>query len=332
MPENVLEAGIALILQIQGLGEWLQAPMQFISFLGTEDFYLLIMPALVWCVDFSLGVRIGLMLLLSGSFNTIFKLAFHDPRPFWISRQVRGYAFESSFGIPSGHAQNAVAIWGLLAARIRKGWVWITAIAVIALIGFSRAYLGVHFPTDVLVGWLIGVIILFLFLRLDRPISAWLDGLSLGRVGVVLFGLSAIIIASGALIIYRLEVLGWILPMSWQENALSAFPGSDPIDPAGLSGLITAAAGLLGFGMGAAWMSRRGGFDASGSLQNRAYRFGLGIAGVLILAFGLGAVFPDGEYLTAYLLRFIRYALVTGWISGLAPFLFVRMGWAAPAN
>jgi membrane-associated phospholipid phosphatase len=332
MPENVLKAGIAFILQVQGLGEWLQAPMQFFSFLGTENFYLLLMPVVVWCVDFSLGLRVGLMLLLSGSLNTILKLAFHDPRPFWISRQVRGYAYESSFGIPSGHAQNAVAIWGLVAARIRKNWVWITAIVVMALIGFSRAYLGVHFPTDVLVGWLIGAIVLILFLGLDQPISTWLANLSFGQVGVVLFVLSAVIIASGALIINRLEALGWVLPRSWQENAVAAFPDLDPIDPAGLSGLITAGAGLFGYGMGAAWISRRGGFDASGSLKNLTYRYGLGLAGVLILAYGLGAVFPEGENLAAYLLRFLRYALVTGWISGLAPFLFIRLGWAAPAT
>ncbi len=328
MPENVLEAGIALILQIQGLGDWLSAPMQFFSFLGTEDFYLLIMPALVWCVDFSLGIRVGLMLLLSGSVNTISKLAFHDPRPFWISRQVRGYAFESSFGLPSGHAQNAVAIWGLLAASIRKGWGWISAIGVMALIGFSRVYLGVHFPTDVVVGWLIGAIILALFLRLDRPVTLGLSNLSFWQIGFVLITLSALIIAAGALIRYRLLASGWRLPLIWQENASAAFPGMEKIDPAGLSGLVTAASSLFGFGIGAAWMRTRGGFDASGSLQKRASRFVLGIAGVLVLAFGLGAVFPDGEYLAAYFLRFLRYSLVTAWISGLAPYLFVRLGLA----
>jgi membrane-associated phospholipid phosphatase len=328
MPENVLEAGIALVLWIQGLGEWLLVPMRIFSFVGTEDFYLLVMPALVWCLDFSLGIRVGLMLLISGGVNSALKLAFHDPRPFWINRQVSGYAFESSYGLPSGHAQNAVAIWGLLAASIRKGWAWASAVGLIALIGFSRMYLGVHFPTDVLVGWLIGVVILVLFLILENPVTAWLSGLSLWQIGAVLLLASAAIIGFGALILGRNQGAGWSLPVSWQENASAAFPSADPIDPDGLSGLITAGSSFFGFGIGAAWIRKRGGFDASGSLRNRIFRFGLGIAGVLVLAFGLGAIFPSGEYLAAYIMRFLRYSLVTGWISGIAPYLFIQLGLA----
>lgn len=69
------------------------------------------------------------------------------------------------FSFPSGHATGAAAV-GLLAAWMVCRWVvrrwaarvavWTTTIAVIALIGFSRCYLGVHFVTDVLAGWLLG--------------------------------------------------------------------------------------------------------------------------------------------------------------------------------
>ena len=48
---SIWDSGIHFILWLQGLGHWLQAPMAGFTFLGTEQFYLLIMPVLLWCVD-----------------------------------------------------------------------------------------------------------------------------------------------------------------------------------------------------------------------------------------------------------------------------------------
>lgn len=69
------------------------------------------------------------------------------------------------FSFPSGHATGAAAIgmlsaWMLCRWVVRRWapqvWVWAVTVVVIALIGFSRPYLGVHFMTDVLAGWLLG--------------------------------------------------------------------------------------------------------------------------------------------------------------------------------
>jgi membrane-associated phospholipid phosphatase len=69
------------------------------------------------------------------------------------------------FSFPSGHATGAAAV-GLLGAWMLSRWVirpwptrvavWAATVAMIGLIGFSRCYLGVHFVTDVLAGWLLG--------------------------------------------------------------------------------------------------------------------------------------------------------------------------------
>ncbi|MBV9467811.1 MAG: phosphatase PAP2 family protein, partial [Abitibacteriaceae bacterium] len=163
--ETVWQSGIRIIIFLQSVGHWPRPLMLFFSFLGTEYFYLLIMPALLWCVDARLGVRLGILFLLSASFNSILKLVFHAPRPFWLERKAGGFEFESSFGIPSGHAQNSMAVWGFLAAKQRVGKVW--AAVIIFLIGLSRLYLGVHFPTDVLAGWVIGGALLWAFLRYE---------------------------------------------------------------------------------------------------------------------------------------------------------------------
>ena len=78
------------------------------------------MPALYWCIDARLGLRVGMILLLSNGLNAVLKLAFHTPRPYWVDARVTGFAAESSFGLPSGHAQSAASVWGLLASSFRK--------------------------------------------------------------------------------------------------------------------------------------------------------------------------------------------------------------------
>lgn len=94
--------------------------------------------------------------------NDSLKMFFHGPRPYWYCTDVIAYAKETSFGVPSGHAQIATGIWGVLAASLRKWWAWLIAILVILIIGISRIYLGVHFPHDVILGWLIGAFLLWL--------------------------------------------------------------------------------------------------------------------------------------------------------------------------
>lgn len=56
-----------------------------------------------------------------------------------------------------------------------------------------------------------------------------------------------------------------------------------------------------------------------------AARFLVGVAGVLILWKGLGSLLPEGETLVAFGFRYVRYALIGIWITGLAPATFVRL-------
>ena len=147
--ETILQGGIAFVLAFQALGGWLTLPMKFFTFLGSEECFLFILPALYWSINASLGARLGAILLFNAGLNEIFKLAFHGPRPYWVDGRVKALAVEGSFGIPSGHAQLSVALWGTLAAQAKRPWAWVAAIAVMLMVGLSRIYLGVHFPHDV---------------------------------------------------------------------------------------------------------------------------------------------------------------------------------------
>jgi membrane-associated phospholipid phosphatase len=94
--------------------------MKLFSFLGMEEFFMAILPVLYWCVYRILGLRVAIVLMLSTSINGAVKLAFHGPRPYWISPGVRALSEETSFGTPSNHAQSAVVVWGNLAAYLHK--------------------------------------------------------------------------------------------------------------------------------------------------------------------------------------------------------------------
>lgn len=320
--EALVLSGVAIILAVQGLGAWLESPMKFFSFLGSEEFFLLVLPIVYWSVNSGLGLRIGLILLFTGGLNNVFKLAFHGPRPYWVSTDVRPYAAESSFGVPSGHAQNAVGVWGITAHWLRRTWAWVVAGLVIFAIGFSRLYLGVHFLHDVLLGWLIGGLVLFGFARYWDPAAAWLGRLSLGAQVGVAFTVSVGLVALSALAVTAWS--GWMVPVMWVDTAGAAFP-EEPINPGSLNSTITPAGALFGLAAGAAWIRAQGGFDVSGPLWKRTARYLLGLAGVLVFYVGLGAVFPRGDDWLPYLLRFVRYALVGVWIAALAPMLFIRL-------
>ena len=316
------DSGLQLIQAIQTV-PWLVLPMKLFSFLGSEEFFLFMLPFLYWSVDAALGLRVGLILLFSTWSNEVLKVLFHDPRPYWISTDVEALANESSFGVPSGHSQTAVAVWGMIAYYVNRRWVWALCVAVIALIGLSRIYLGVHFPTDVLVGWLAGGILLFCFIKFWNPVAAWLGGLTFGRQVLVAF-----LVSMGFIVVMQLAILSlgtWTIPGDWLRNAAAAFPDGPAPDPVVLEGAITTAGTLFGLSLGLAWFNSRGGFSTEGSIGHRAARFLIGLAGVAVLYIGLKFIFPSGEGALPYLLRYLRYGLVGAWVSAGAPWIFVRM-------
>ena len=309
---------VALVEWLQDRLGWLTPVMRAITFIGDEDFYVLGFPLVYWAVSRRVGVRLGVMLLLSASLNEAGKIAGRTPRPSFVDPGL-GLVSETTPGIPSGHAQNGVVVWGVLASEVRRRWAWGVALVLIVLLALSRVHLGVHYPVDLLVGWAVGMVLLLGYLRLCGPAEAWLAqrrpavqvwlslALSLGLVALAVAG--------------RLLFLDWQPPVEWV--------GIDPEGwPVGISHTVTPAGALFGVGVGTALLRIYGGFSAAGPLWQRTVRCLVGLVGVMVLWQGLGLVFPSGEDAIALTYRWLRYAAVGAWITGVAPLLFVRLGLA----
>lgn len=320
---TLIEFGIAFIAAFQSMGAWLEAPMKFFSFLGSENFFLFFLPLVYWSIDAALGIRVGFILFSGISLNQLFKLSLLSPRPFWVSPDIRAFASEIGFGMPSGHAEIAAGLWGMIAAYYRKAWVWVAAVLLVFFIGLSRLYLGVHFPHDVLAGWALGFLTLWVLIKLWEPVEARLKKLSFwSQVGLA-FVASLVLLLIGTLILFITQ--DFVLPPEWIANATrDGSPAPDPITSA-VETLISSVAAFFGLCTALAWMAPRGGFVASGPLWKRAFRYAVGLIGVLVFYAGLKAVFPYGDTLVPLTFRYIRYAVVGFWIAGGAPWVFAKL-------
>ncbi len=288
--DAIWQWGIDLIHTVQLVhGPALDAIFKAITFLGEEEFFLLLLPLMFWCVDFAVGVRLAFAFLLSSYVNSGLKDLFAHPRPFELDPTVKLHE-ASGYGLPSGHSQSAVVVWGTIAAGFRKTWLWVVAILLMVLIGFSRIYLGVHFPTDVLGGWTVGVLFLAAYLGLQPRVEAWLKKAGLGAQ----------------------LALAVIVPLA----LLLLHPTKDAASPM---------AALMGMGMGFALLMRITSFSAAGPAWQVAVRFLVGMVGMSVLYFGLSAVFPHEGQPLYFALRFVRYALVGLWAGLGAPWLFLKL-------
>ncbi len=96
--------------------------------------------------------------------SQIFKPLLHRPRPCHPDYFINGahllFGFKSSLSFPSSHSTNIFALAFILTMFYPSRWIWFFSFAI--LIGFSRIYVGVHYPGDVLGGALLGVIIALL--------------------------------------------------------------------------------------------------------------------------------------------------------------------------
>ena len=172
-----------------------------------------------------------------------------------------------------------------------------------------------------LLGWLIGLVLLVLFLRYWEPVAAWAKKQSTGVQILYAFLFSMGLVVLGSIVVSVNS--DFVMPADWLANASRI--GDEPPAPLALSGILTSAGTLFGLLTGVAVLAPRGGWQVSGPFTKRALRYVVGLLGVLVIWYGLGAVFPRGESILPYVLRFIRYSLLGFWVSAGAPLIFTKL-------
>jgi membrane-associated phospholipid phosphatase len=293
MMDSLIQWGLLLIESVQEV----QSPLlnrffQLVTSLGDEIFYLIFFPFLLWCVNFQLGIRVGILFLLSVYFNSLLKILFQQPRPFDLFSTVQ-LSYAEGFGFPSGHAQSSILVWGSIAYWSHRKVIWLIAFFLSFLIGFSRIYLGVHFPHDVVGGWLAGGFLFYFY---------------------------HFIIMSRVKVLKKLtmDVKKKIFYISLLPIIIIVFPAADA--------MISVIAALTGVGWGLVINAHFIYFQgAYGSFWQRINRFLIGVLGIISLYFGLKIIFPQAGQCAYQFFRFIRYAILGLWIGAGAPWIFLKL-------
>lgn len=148
------------------------------TLMGGEYFYMCLMPVFFIFFDRKKACSFSILILVSLLINAIIKNIVSIPRPLddvvnpLYASLAKGYSF------PSGHAQGSVTLWGLIIISNKKSIkIFITCTLMILLISFSRLYLGVHFPLDIISGWVIGITVLFCYVTIQKTnfsFSKWI--------------------------------------------------------------------------------------------------------------------------------------------------------------
>lgn len=155
------------------LGENGSKAVGFFSEFGEATFIIFILLILYWCVDKEFGIYVGTNVLMGLVYGPLIKNIVLRRRPYFDNEMIKCFRpveadadiysiAAQGFSFPSMHSTVAVTFFGSLARYAGKRILTVIAFVIPFLVGLSRVVVGVHYPTDVFVGWGMGIVIVFL--------------------------------------------------------------------------------------------------------------------------------------------------------------------------
>ena len=313
-----------LVAAIQNISPPVTAVFTQGEFLDSMPWYLLLISVLTLGLHPRYGVRLATLFGLTSGLNEALKLACHLPRPYWVSEAVTGYSSHSSFGFPSGAAMTGAAMYGYIAFVIRRWWVVLVCTVLFLATSFARIFAGIHFALDILGGWILGFLLLAIFLLAMPRAEAYAARISCpARIALFI----AVAAVPTLLVIPAYHSLaGWQLPEAWAALALQQT--GTAINPVRIQYAYGASGIIFGSLMGYEFLRSRGGWSPPSDLKQRAMIMVLGTISVLLVnagipvawkVLGLTAVVPQ-------LAMFLSMAGVTFWLMACVPFFAKKAG------
>ncbi len=292
---------VALQAWIQSfMGSFGTAVMSFLTLFGEEVMLIGILGYIYWCYDKEFGKFIGNNVVVGIVLNPLLKNLALRRRPYFDHPNIKclkpvhadadiydiaaqGYSF------PSGHSMNSAVIYGSLPMYKKKSRVLrILAFLMPFLVGLSRVALGVHYVTDVLMGWALGAGLVLVFSFLQRKVK----NIHLLHAIIFLVSLSGLFYCQTTDYFTGLGLMGGFFLAAPFEEKFVRFENTRSILGSILRVLVGAA---LYFGINT------------------------------LLKLPFSSEFLESATMAAYLVRALRYLVVGFVLMGLYPMIFGRI-------
>lgn len=174
--------------------EWLQTSLsnaadfaKCFDFFGAETGLLILVLVVMFCWKKKAGQKLVLIVSCVNLWLPMIKSVVLRLRPYMeYPDRVQPFALSDEgaaamdvaaqgYSFPSMHSASIPAVYFWLAKEAKKNWLWIVAGVLTVLVGVSRVVAGMHYPTDVLAGWILGFAVIGVFMLLDRYVhKEWL--------------------------------------------------------------------------------------------------------------------------------------------------------------
>jgi membrane-associated phospholipid phosphatase len=270
---QILQAQVALTLWLQSLTPALDPILKAINFLQTEDFFLIALPFVWWCVNKRIGASLVILFTSCEFLSRFVKSVTGEIRPYDLDLRIRDLDHQPDSSFPSAGVADTVIFWGYLATQFRQRLFWIWTILAVIVASIARIYLGTHYFSDVLASLIIGTTVL---------------------VCVIRFRIVERIVASPRGMLWGLAI-GWPL--------LLAVIRLNPETAVSLGA-------MLGFNIGILIEGDRVRFDPRGEWWKQLLKYAIGLGVAMALRFSLKAILPAGDPLI--MLRYTAIGLWIG--------------------